>query len=243
MPDRWETLKRTVVEEATTLDRCIDKWLQERSTEGKRIFCAPGCSNCCTLFVQTTLPEALLVAEKLSVDQFLKLEDYVLRQQKSLSAEHDFLTILRKQRYEIGPCPFLDDTGCCSIYALRPLACRALLSTKPADWCNVDFSTLDPLDKRLYLDSLERSVVAFPTHYVAGTQDAAQEGEKRILEQMAHLFGEAIIGNFPLLVYLSFSTNLVAQISEGSTMQLTPLTENPFFHPQLIKIDIQNRGR
>lgn len=236
MPDRWETLKRAVVEETTALDDCVDKWLQERSAEGKRIFCAPGCSNCCTLFVQTTLPEALLVAEELDAPQLLKLKEYVLRQQKSLSAEHDFLTILRKQRYEVGPCPFLDDAGRCSIYALRPLACRALLSTKPADWCSVDFSTLDPLDKRLYLDSLERSVVAFPTHYVASTQNAAQEGEKRILERMTQHFGEAISGNFPLLVFLAATNKLISQINDKNIHWSMQLTASSFFHPQLVNI-------
>ena len=236
MAAQWEGLKETAKKEATALDGTIAEWLRDRAATGRRIFCAAGCSNCCTLFVQATLVEALIVAEGLDAPQGYKLQEYVLRQRESLTGVSDFLTILRKQRQEIGPCPFLDDAGSCSIYAQRPLACRALLSTKPDEWCSVDFSTLDPLEKRLYLESLEREVVAFPVHYVASTQDAAQTAEARILAQMEIQLGAAIYGNFPLLVYLAYTINLAAQIKNGAVNWPQQLQSNSFFHPLLLHI-------
>lgn len=231
-----ESLKQTVRNETTALDGVTAAWQRERELAGRRIFCAAGCSNCCTLFVQSTLIEALIVAEGLDANQAYKLQDYILRQRESLAGISDFLTILRQQRQEIGPCPFLDNAGCCSIYAQRPLACRALLSTKPSEWCSVDFSILDPLEKRLYLESLEREVVAFPVHYVASTQDAAQTAEARILAQMEDQLGAAIYGNFPLLVYLAYTTNLATQIADGTVNWLQLLQSNSFFHPLLLQI-------
>jgi Fe-S-cluster containining protein len=233
--NRWEDLRQTSKDEAHNLDRLTTDWLNARASSSKRIFCAAGCSNCCTLFVQATLIEALIVAEQLDTAQTEKLEGYVLRQRDIFAGESDFLAVLRKQRTQIGPCPFLDDAGSCSIYEQRPLACRALLSTKDPAWCGIDFQTLDPLEKRLYLESLEREVVAFPVHYVAHTQSAAQSAEARILEQMRTLPGGAISGNFPLLVYLASTHQLAAQLN-GVTNWSQQLLSSPFFHPLLLQI-------
>lgn len=234
--DEWEDLRHAVKAEAAALDRLTADWLRHRAASGRQIFCAAGCSNCCTLFVQATLVEALFVAEQLDVVQSEKLQDYVKRQQKIFAGESDFLAILRKQRTTLGPCPFLDADGSCSIYEQRPLACRALLSTKDPAWCGVDFSTLDPLEKRLYLESLEQEVVAYPVHYVASTQSAAQSAEARILEQMRTMPGGAISGNFPLLVYLASTTHLAALIKDGAANGPQQLHASDFFHPLLLQI-------
>jgi Fe-S-cluster containining protein len=236
MAAQWESLKEAAKNEATALDGMIAAWLGERAATGRRIFCAAGCSNCCTLFVHSTLIEALIVAEGLDAPQAYKLQEYVLRQRECLAGASDFLTVLRQQRTAIGPCPFLDNAGSCSIYAQRPLACRALLSTKPAAWCSVDFSTLDPLEKRLYLESLERPVVAFPVHYVASTQNAAKEAENRLQMQMEAQLGSSVSGNFPLLVYLAYTTNLAAQVEDSTVNWLQLLQSNTFFHPLLLQI-------
>lgn len=229
----WRDLRRAVKDEAAALDRLIAEWLRARAASGRRIFCQDGCSGCCTLFVQATLVEALVVAEGLDSVQLHKLEGYILRQRENFAGESDFLAVLRKQRTTIGPCPFLDEAGSCSIYELRPLACRALLSTKDPAWCDVDFSTLDPLEKRLYLESLEQEVVAYPVHYVASTQNAAQRAENRLLEQMPE---GAISGNFPLLVYLASTTQLAAQLRSESVNWQQQLSASDFFHPLLIQM-------
>lgn len=225
-----------VKNEEKTLDGVIADCLKERAASGKRIFCAAGCSTCCTLFVQATLVEAQIVAAQLDKNQFVKLEEYVLLLREVLAGENDFLAVLRKQRTLIGPCPFLDSSGHCSIYAQRPFACRSLLSTKPPEWCGVDFSNLDPLEKRLYLESLEREIVAFPVHYVASTQKAAQDAEERILQKMRDLHGRAISGNFPLLVYLVYTMGIATPHNDGGENWHWQWQENAFFHPLLVHI-------
>lgn len=232
----WSALKTTVLDEAARLDKMIAVWLGAREESGKKIFCKEGCADCCTLFVQTSLPEALIIGEALNVEQVDKLENYISRQQESFAGEGEFLAILRKQRSTLGPCPFLDEVSCCSIYAQRPLACRALLSTKPAAWCGVDFTTLAPLDKRLYLESLERETVAFPIHYVAATQEAAQQAEGRILEKMQEEFSIIVSGNLPLLVYLARTLDIAAQISGGSRQWQTQLQQVALSQPHLLHI-------
>lgn len=234
--EEWESLNEAVRSEAQALDGVVADCLSARAAAGKRIYCAAGCSNCCTLYVQSTLVEALIVAEQLDAGQFRQLEEYIERQREIFAGESDLLAVLRKQRAALGPCPFLNDAGECGIYALRPLACRALLSTKDPAWCGVDFTTLDPLEKRLYLESLESAVVAFPVHYVASTQQAAQSAEARILAQMSSRVGSAISGNFPLLVYLAYRNDLATQIEEGVANWQTQLPASPFFHPLLLHI-------
>lgn len=227
-------MRQVVEEEAAALDTLIDDYIETRRAAGRRIFCGAGCSSCCTLYVQATMMEAVIVAEGLETSQIQSLQEYVQRQQSALAGETDLLTILRKQRTQIGPCPFLDKSGQCSIYHQRPLACRALLSTKDPAWCGVDFSTLAPLEKRLYLVSLEREHVAYPMHYLAQPQDAARSAEERILEEMRSNFNLAISGNFPLLVYLAARTSL--RDAEGCHWS-SILLKSDFYHPHLIHIE------
>lgn len=232
-------LLAAVEKEEAALDREIAAWSAAYAATGKRLFCSAGCGNCCTLFVQSTLAEALAVAAALDPEQLRCLSAYIERQRASLTTATDFLTLLRRQRTEVGPCPFLDRAGSCTIYALRPLACRALLSTKPADWCGVDFSELSPLDKRLYSESLDRAVVAYPVHYVAATQGTAEAAELRLVDSMRSVFGLSVTGNFPLLVYLEHRFRLSDRLggAETSSSVQAWLREHGYAHPLLLRID------
>ena len=142
------------------------------------------------------------MASQLSTQQITDLATYAERIKKAQNGWGDLKSYLKEHRKQLGPCPFLAQSGSCSIYALRPLACRALLSTRPVAWCGVDFSELDNWDKQVYESSLDRQVVAWPTHYVAATQDFAQTLEKTLLETMAREKGWALSGNFAIMVWL-----------------------------------------
>lgn len=232
-----ESLLAAVRSEAHALDRTIAAWSAAYTAGGKRLFCGTGCAGCCTLFVQSTLGEALLVAQTLDQTQLRALEAYVLRQRDALAGESDLLAALRLHRKTIGPCPFLDAAGSCGVYALRPLACRALLSTKPSAWCGVDFAELDSLDKRLYLDSLDRDVVAFPVHYAAAPQTEARSAEERLCAAMRATWGFSVVGNFPLLVHLERSCALSSRFAGGIEQVLSALQESGFCHPLLLRIE------
>ncbi|NIQ11621.1 MAG: YkgJ family cysteine cluster protein, partial [Gammaproteobacteria bacterium] len=132
---------------------------------------------------------------------------------------------LRRHRSEIGPCPFLDSQDFCSIYSSRPLSCRALLSTRPAEWCRIDFSELDHWDKQAFESSLDRKVVAWPSHYVAATQDYAREMETQLMVEMQQQQGWALSGNFAVMTWLEVNCQLnEANLTREQVQQV--LTEN-----------------
>jgi Fe-S-cluster containining protein len=178
------------------------KWLENYQASGKVIYCRDGCAGCCHLTVHATYPEAVAVANTLTGQQSKNLAEYIARLKVLLPQLTDLRSYLKIHRQSLGPCPFLDERGACSIYPIRPLSCRALLSTRPAAWCTVDFSELSHWDKQAYENSLDLQVVAWPTHYVAATQSFGRELEDRLLETMCKGQGWSLSGNFPVMVWL-----------------------------------------
>ena len=150
--------------------------------------------------MHATYPEAAAVAGRLSRPQVEALAAYVMRLQERLPDFEGLRDYLRRHRSQIGPCPFLDERGFCGIYQVRPLSCRALLSTRPAEWCSVDFSELDHWDKISYESGLDKAVVAWPTHYVAATQDYAATLENSLLLSMKERLGWSLSGHFAAMV-------------------------------------------
>lgn len=189
-------------------EKFVNEWQRNYLESGREIYCRQGCSGCCHLAVHATYPEAIAVAGTLTEPQRTKLADYVARLKTVLPELTSLKGYLKRHRQEIGPCPFLDSQGSCSIYSIRPLSCRALLSTRPAAWCTVDFSELDPWDKQAYDSGLDRQTVAWPTHYVAATQDFGRELESNLLESMLSSQGWSLSGNFAVMVWLEQSAGL-----------------------------------
>jgi Fe-S-cluster containining protein len=189
-------------------EQFADRWLSSYRASGKTIYCRENCAGCCHLAVHATYPEAVAVAEILTEPQLEKLSDYIVRLKLALPELTNLKSYLKRHRQTLGPCPFLDAQGSCSIYSRRPLSCRALLSTRPAAWCTVDFSELDHWDKLTYESSLDRQVVAWPTHYVAATQDFGRELENTLLESMRQKKGWSLSGNFAVMVWLEKKVQL-----------------------------------
>jgi Fe-S-cluster containining protein len=158
--------------------------------------------------VHATYPEAVSVAEQLSTQQTEELANYIERIKAAQDNWTDLKSYLKHHRQALWPCPFLDHKGSCTIYSSRPLACRALLSTRPAAWCTVDFSELDRWDKRTYENRLDREIVAWPTHYVAATKELGQELENTLLESMQREKGWSLFGNFAVMVWLEQTCRL-----------------------------------
>lgn len=201
----------------TTLDRDISDWLHGYQASGRQIHCRKGCRGCCDLVVNTTFPEAAAIAAALTPQLQQALADYIDRLRRQLPAAKDFKSFLRIHRKDVGFCPFLDIHGTCAIYALRPLSCRALLSTRPAEWCAVDFSSLHEHERAAFVSSLDRDVVAFPSHYVAATQQAARSYERELLNEMLSSCGLALAGHLPTLVWLEQEFQLSRNIHRGGS--------------------------
>lgn len=91
-----------------------------------------GCSHCCKQAVNITEREAIRIGEHLG------------RAPARLPVENDPYKIIEKMeadvaRYTAQPCPMLAADGSCTVYEVRPLACRLSHSLEPTpDPCNLE---------------------------------------------------------------------------------------------------------
>ena len=90
--------------------------------------CTGGCAFCCHVHVDTTRPELVAIAPHLR-KRLAPAELAVFRATLSAHvARADALSDDGRWAARI-PCALLDDEGRCSVYAVRPLRCRAFHST------------------------------------------------------------------------------------------------------------------
>lgn len=228
---RWTELLEELEIQRQCLDMMNTAWIGEYSSRGGVIHCARGCHSCCSLAVNCTLTEAVALAAVLDQAQLAAVSAYAVRLQGLMGAVTDMKGYLRMQRRDMGMCPVLADDGSCGVYGLRPLSCRSLLSTKESYWCGVDFATLPADEKERYGASLDRSVTAFPLHYVASAQDTARMFESRQMAHMQELFGFSCYGCMPVLVSL-VHTHALAEA--GSLEQAERLVEAAGFADPLL---------
>ena len=104
--------------------------------DGHRIACRSGCTYCCTFPVAASAPEVLAIAhfvgERFDEGRRAALD----RRVEANIAATDGLDMDRRDR--IRPdCPFLEG-GRCSVYEVRPIACRGYSSYRVED-CREDY--------------------------------------------------------------------------------------------------------
>jgi Fe-S-cluster containining protein len=87
-----------------------------------RIDCGKGCSACCHINVEVSIPEAILVA--MDVGQAEDPRRATIKETVDAVAG---LSDMARSRTGL-PCPFLTQDGACSVYQRRPIACRTYLS-------------------------------------------------------------------------------------------------------------------
>jgi Fe-S-cluster containining protein len=86
--------------------------------------CSAGCSYCCHVHVEATAPEILAVAAHLEQTR-TSLERTALRERLALHVQR-VEPLTDEERWDARiPCALLAGDGRCSIYAARPLRCRA----------------------------------------------------------------------------------------------------------------------
>ena len=129
---------------------------QQRATAtGQNISCARGCAACCRMLIPVSVPEAFALRDKLAALPTERRQTFLdaisstqtrlqqagllprLRQLADTDrpmTDEDIEPINRAYYALKLPCPFLENEAC-SIYEDRPAACRELLVTSPADWC------------------------------------------------------------------------------------------------------------
>ena len=85
----------------------------------KPMACAKGCSFCCYQSIPLTILEVLVIKE-------------FLRDEKLQGVQRDFKAVFKTDG--VTPCPFLIE-GACSIYSVRPIACRRyIVFNKQCSW-------------------------------------------------------------------------------------------------------------
>jgi len=205
----------SVQERQQCFDLLCSSWSSEYRQRGGSIHCAKGCSGCCSLVVNCTFPEAMLVAATLDQQQRTQLNAQIARIKQAADSSASLKDWLHAYRFGAGPCPFLEQTGACGAYRSRPLSCRSLLATKEPAWCVIDFATLTGNEKQTFMELLDRSAVAFPTHYAATPQEIGQELEEATLRQMETVYGFSLLGSLPWLVWLELEHQLSSRLTEG----------------------------
>lgn len=232
----WEEL----IEEAGRQQHCLDLlsagWQGEYAARGGKIFCGKGCRGCCSLGVNATCAEAIVIAGTLSDPQTEAVREHVNRVRLLAQRSAGLKEFLRGHRQKLGFCPLLDLDGSCSVYSRRPLSCRALLSTLENSWCSTDFGSLGPAEKESFLARLDRTAVAFPTHYAASPRDTALDLETAANRSMRRTFGFSLYGNLPVLVHLVREHNLAATCSSGREAVADLLAATGLDNPLLVEV-------
>lgn len=212
-------MMKQLIDAVSERQHCFDQlctaWSSEYRQRGGAIYCGKGCSGCCSLVVNCTFPEAVLVAAVLDQQQQERLKAQIPHIQQAADNSANLKEWLRSYRFEAGPCPFLDQAGACGVYASRPLSCRSLLATKEPAWCTTDFTTLSSDEKQSFMESLDQSAVAFPTHYAATPQEIGQELEEATLRHMETVYVFSLLGSLPWLVWLEQEYQLSSRLSDG----------------------------
>lgn len=219
------------------LDRLTAAQTAEYRSRGGTIHCARGCSNCCSLVVNCAASEALQLAAGLDEVLLERVDGYVERLRQLLEGVSDLREYLRRHRRAAGGCPLLGEEGACAAYGLRPLSCRALLSTRESSWCGTDFGQLSAVERESYLASLDRSAVAFPLHYLAAARDAGRELERQALLAMAGEYGVSLYGNMPVLVHLASRRGLAAALAAGAGAVRRLLQRSGLDQPLLLQLE------
>lgn len=234
--ERWSGILADVERAQGFLDLVCSSAIADYRGQGGSIFCAKGCASCCTLAVNCTAAEALRVAMGLSEPQRERLRSHVARLKELVGGVADLKGYLRLHRQELGGCPFLEDDSC-GIYPLRPLSCRALLSTRESYWCGVDFSGLSAAEKGAFMESLDRSVVAFPLHYLASVQETGRSLEMQAAMQMTKEFGFSLYGSMPVLVHLFCDRGLADSFEEGAGAVMAVVAAAGFGSPFILQLE------
>ncbi|HEX5773210.1 MAG TPA: zinc/iron-chelating domain-containing protein, partial [Geomobilimonas sp.] len=75
----WQPLIDAVREQQTIFDREIASWADRYRRAGGKLFCDKGCSNCCTLAVNCTFPEAVRISANLSEPRTARVREHASR--------------------------------------------------------------------------------------------------------------------------------------------------------------------
>lgn len=105
------------------LQRGVDSVVAAVRDQGVQLDCAAGCSHCCHARVEAMAPEIFQIASALAARPPLEQAETVARLEAYLAVQTQDASPQDAPWSHRPACPFLIDQ-LCSIYAVRPAACR-----------------------------------------------------------------------------------------------------------------------
>ncbi len=163
--------------------------LRPSESEACQIACKKGCSHCCGLNVKVTTPELYIILEHLlekETQQEIDTTIRNLRRYKALMEQCES----REERIMVK-CSFLKHETC-SIYDVRPFACRAWNSTNVGvcfDYLtNPDLEIPTSIYHYAPYDTIRKAVAK--ALYVVGLEDTTEELNTGVLRLLEGEFGE-----------------------------------------------------
>lgn len=140
----------------TIIDSMVDHAVEDVEEDGQQISCRRGCTHCCRLLVEVTWEEAEEIVTYLNSlpaaqrEKLTQAVHYAADEARNLFEKRPSSKRYRRpargegdipdsvfDEYFYGadrPCPFLHENAC-SIYPVRPVACRLHLVTSPPELC------------------------------------------------------------------------------------------------------------
>jgi len=128
---------------------------------GSTISCRKGCGICCCQLVPLSAPEAFFLYDYVNslpeerrteiLSRFSAINEGIIERIKNLK-DTDEHQALAWDYFKLRiPCPFLDDDSC-SIYPIRPFACREYNIISPAELC------IDPFNNKILRIKIPRNM-------------------------------------------------------------------------------------
>ena len=123
-----------VIDDAIELAGNLTEEMASRDIAGlDDIACRSGCAWCCYQQVGITAPQALHIAERLRSGELIMSADEALESLTALDQRIHGVNKFGRLAAAV-PCAFLGDDDACTIYDVRPFACRGANSID-ADFC------------------------------------------------------------------------------------------------------------
>ena len=116
-------MKNSFEERKKKLHNAYDRFERENIPYSQQAFCKPGCGFCCTFMgnIDIVTLEGLIILEHIGSQP----EELRAALKKKIPENRT-----EKEKGYKPPCPFLQETNTCLIYAVRPFSCRQLYSVK-----------------------------------------------------------------------------------------------------------------
>jgi Fe-S-cluster containining protein len=168
---------------------------------GLRVSCRAGCALCCHALVVVGLAEAEYLRERLEPSALERLEAEGAARLRRIRREKHRADFPARYFAEANPCPLLTPEATCSAYAVRPLACRGVLTDLEARYCAP--GTLP----RLKGEELVRYRGRLgphhgPEHYLKQPWQSSERLAQGLWEREQALRGFTVVGELASLLHL-----------------------------------------